>query len=185
MFLFAVDMSSSASRSGMLIHRLLRRRCPSAVVRFVVAIGIGVTVQTFAGRTQAHIFEEVFESIPSRIDLDSSSSVSSVVSCSWIQASRTHCRPRRVFGGSSFSFVPMCGERTSETSTRRNESGASSCRRDDAHAIACTTTIPKSVSRTTCSVSIQESQPSDNDSCHVDCGSGHSRVYRRTNGLKV
>jgi len=84
-------------------------RCrPSAIARFVVAVIIGPTIQTFVGRCFAHIGEKISKDVPALADCDAAPTVVRIVFDVGVVTPVEHAVPSSV----SFSYpastrVPM------------------------------------------------------------------------------
>lgn len=108
-------------RGSAAIADLLQRCRPSAVVRFVVPFVVNA-IESSARWTRTHVREEVGELIPSRADLDASTTVLRESSIVWIAASLAHGGPRVKLGCTSetvlktrFPFAPQAAARKHST----------------------------------------------------------------------
>jgi hypothetical protein len=78
------------------VGSLLLSSGPSAVPWFVVAVIVGIAIQTLSLRTTTHVEKEIFKLSPSITDSNSSSSISSVARSFSVKASRLHPCPNRI-----------------------------------------------------------------------------------------
>ena len=81
------------------VRNLLTKRCPAAVVRFVVTVAVNAINAMFRARPPAHVGKEILKGVfPAIADFDASSAIAIPVFSPGIGTSRFHGAPTLVFG---------------------------------------------------------------------------------------
>lgn len=76
---------------------------PPAILRFVIAVIVWITIKRLSRRTLAHIFKEILKRQPASTYRNSPSAVMPVAIVKWIGAAREHMLPRAINRGASHS----------------------------------------------------------------------------------